>query len=375
MEISYERGIIIRDSGKKIFLDPEISKIGHAVNSIITHAHSDHTQGMSSANVTYTTQPTLDLFSASQRKKNPKNIRTVDFHQPFELEGFEIELLPAGHLLGAAQVLVRKGNTTVHFSGDFCPEPLLAVEAAVLPKDVDVSILDATYGDERIVFNDRLNERQRIFVWTLGVVNSKKIPVLHVAHLGGAQEIIKLFNQLAPNLKVYVHENIQFVNQVYQDNNVDLSYESLTNITKKQLLSEKSVVLLPRAASNSKAFLNDFELDADEIAKGIITGQTAKYGFNSFDFSSNLSSHASYHELIDVVEKIKPMQVLTHYGYSERLAYTLNVRYDIPSMEVSQCEALDITRISKRRESYKQLNSKSYDLKKHNEEIWNDFFD
>jgi len=251
----------------------------------------------------------------------------------------------------------------------------LAVDAAVLPKDVDVSILDATYGDERIVFNDRLNERQRIFVWSLSVVNSEKIPVLHVAHLGGAQEIIKLFNQLAPNLKLYVHENIELVNQVYQQNNVDLSYESLQNVTKKELLSQKSVVLLPRATSSSKAFLEDFGLGEGDISRGIITGQTARYGFNSFDFSSNLSSHASYHELIDVVEKIKPMQVLTHYGYSERLAYTLNVRYDIPSMEVSQCEALDIGRISKRRESYKQLNSKSYDLKKHNEEIWNEFFE
>ena len=62
MEISYNRGIVIRDEGKKIFLDPEIFKIGHAVPSIITHAHSDHTQGMTSANLTYTTPQTLDLF-------------------------------------------------------------------------------------------------------------------------------------------------------------------------------------------------------------------------------------------------------------------------------------------------------------------------
>lgn len=371
MEISYSKGILLKHNGKKLFIDPEISKTALAIPTIVTHAHSDHTAAITSNSTTYTTQQTMDLFEVAQPKKNARKLLPVDYYQPFEVDGFEIELLKAGHLLGAAQVVVRCGEESVHFTGDFCPEPLLTVEGADLPKDIDISIIDATYGDEKIFFEDRQNERQRLLIWILSTINEKKNPVINVAHLGGAQELNYFLNQVAPNLQVFVHPKILGVNQVYSKYGVNLTYKLLDE---NSVIDHKSVILIPRAKKTIDYVEKSSDLTSEVIRRGIVTGQTAKYGFNSFDFSSNLSSHATHKELLETTLKIQPAQVLTYYGYPEQLAYSINYNCDIPAMELKNCDSLEVANVKLR--SSVQVDHRQYFSKarERNEKLWKDWY-
>lgn len=371
MEISYSKGILLKHNGKKLLIDPEISKTALAIPTIVTHAHSDHTAAMTSNSTTYTTQQTIDLFEVSQQKKNARKINAVEYYQPFEVDGFEIELLKAGHLLGAAQVVVRCGNEAIHFTGDFCPEPLLTVEGADFPRDVDISILDATYGDEKIFFEDRLNERQRLLIWILSTIKETRIPLINVAHLGGAQELIKFLNQVAPNLNVFVHPKIFTINQVYSKYDVDLTCQVLDQ---NSVVDHKSVILIPRAKKTIEYVENIIDIIPDKIRRGIVTGQTAKYGFNSFDFSSNLSTHATHKELLQTTLRIQPSQVLTYYGYPEQLAYSINYNCDIPAMELKNCQSLEVSKVKSR--SSVQIDHKEYfsNISAENEKLWEDWY-
>ncbi|MCE7737451.1 MAG: hypothetical protein GPJ54_21350 [Candidatus Heimdallarchaeota archaeon] len=371
MEISYSKGILLKHNGKKLFIDPEISKTALAIPTIVTHAHSDHTAAMTSNSTTYTTQQTIDLFEVSQKKKNARKINAIEYYEPFEVDGFEIELLKAGHLLGAAQVVVRCGKEAIHFTGDFCPEPLLTVEGADLPKDVDISILDATYGDEKIFFEDRLNERQRLLVWVLSTIKEERIPLINVAHLGGAQELIKFLNQVAPNLNVFVHPKISSISQVYSNYNVDLTYQLLEQ---NSILDHKSVILIPRARKTIEYVEKCIDITSNGIRRGIVTGQTAKYGFNSFDFSSNLSTHATHNELLQTALRIQPSQVLTYYGYPEQLAYSINFNCDIPAMELKNCQSLEVSQVKSR--SSVKIDHRQYfsTISEQNEKLWEDWY-
>ncbi|MFV2014210.1 MAG: hypothetical protein ACC656_02180 [Candidatus Heimdallarchaeota archaeon] len=371
MEISYSKGILIKHNSNKIFIDPEISKTGLAIPTIVTHAHSDHTAAITSNSMTYTTKQTADLFDVAQPKKNARKIYTKSYYEPFEVDGFEIEFIKAGHLLGAAQIIVRRGKEAIHFTGDFCPEPLLTVEGADVPKDIDISILDATYGDEKIFFEDRLNERQRLLIWILSTIKEERIPLINVAHLGGAQELIKFINQVAPNLNIFVHPKIFAVNEVYSKYGVDLICQSLDDIS---VIEDKSVILIPRARSTIEYVEKSNGITSDGIRRGIVTGQTAKYGFNSYDFSSNLSTHATHNELLETTLKIQPSQVLTYYGYPEQLAYSINFNCDIPAMELKNCHSLFVSKVKSR--SNVQIDHRQYfsNAKERNKKIWEDWY-
>lgn len=371
MEISYSKGILLEHNGKKLLIDPEVSKTGLAIPTIVTHAHSDHTAALSNNSNTYTTPQTIDLFNVSQPKKNARKISTKNFYEPFEIEDFEIEFIKAGHLLGAAQVVVRCGNESIHFTGDFCPEPLITVEGADVPEDIDITILDSTYGDDKIFFDDRLNERQRLLVWILSTIKEERSPIVNIAHLGGAQELIKFLNQLAPNLRIFVHPKIAKVNDIYHKYGVDLEYQILEENTK---VDNASVILIPRAKSNLEYVQKATNINFDQSRIGIVTGQTAKYGFNSFDFSSNLSTHASYEELLETALKIQPSQILTYYGYPEEMAYSINYHCDIPAMELKNCNSLQVNKI-KSRSGVKTDHRKYFNnIKENGDNIWKDWY-
>ena len=76
--------------------------------------------------------------------------RPVAFRTPQAIaEGVEMELVPAGHILGAAGVLLRVAGRTVRFTGDLGrpDDPLMKPPAPL--ESTDVLVTESTYGDRR----------------------------------------------------------------------------------------------------------------------------------------------------------------------------------------------------------------------------------
>ncbi|WP_346958181.1 MBL fold metallo-hydrolase [uncultured Arthrobacter sp.] len=92
--------------------------------------------------------PALPLYTAADAVRSLNSFKIRDFDDPLDLGGgMEMTFVPAGHILGAAQVHVRFGSRSVHFTGDlgrsddpfmFPPRPLGAV---------DVLVTESTYGN------------------------------------------------------------------------------------------------------------------------------------------------------------------------------------------------------------------------------------
>lgn len=69
------------------------------------------------------------------------------FAQSFTLDGMTIRFVPAGHILGAAQVLVTTDAGRLHFTGDLgrVDDPLMRPPAPL--EETDVLVSESTYGD------------------------------------------------------------------------------------------------------------------------------------------------------------------------------------------------------------------------------------
>ena len=147
--------------------------------SCYSHIHLDHMTGfhdsLQDSDLVLVTKATRDLLI---RWKGPwlrrkRNLVGVDFHHAIEFRGDKITLLPSGHMLGSAQVLVESDGLKALYSGDF------NMPGAATIDSVDVLILDPTHGDpesrlhphaERqldyleMLVSERLRERMPVLV-------------------------------------------------------------------------------------------------------------------------------------------------------------------------------------------------------------------
>lgn len=341
LKIKYNRGLIIESNkGEKIFLDPELSSTPIKNPTLVTHAHSDHTAAVSGGSTTYLTKITKDLIDQSSKRRT-KNFEYVELNESFEIGNFEVEYINAGHLLGAAQIIVREGNETMLYTGDFCPEDLYTINGAELPMgEIDALFVDSTYGDELIHFDDRGLSREKLFVWIMNELKKGKIPMINVGNLGGAQELISYMNTLAPNLPIFVLDKISKINQVFQKYGVKLNYSNFNE--NFNFDNKKCIIIVPRGFKDVNKILKTMKISRNKIIRCIITGQSAKYRFSSFDFTSTLSTHANFDELISFISEIKPKYIGTMFGYHEKFARNLKNDFNLNAVSCTNMEYIDL---------------------------------
>ncbi|MEV8180992.1 MBL fold metallo-hydrolase [Specibacter sp. NPDC078692] len=92
--------------------------------------------------------PPVALYTAADAVRSLKSFRAHDFDRPFEVGGgISATLLPAGHILGAAQIHLSIAGHSVHFTGDLgrADDPLMYPPRGLEP--VDVLVTESTYGN------------------------------------------------------------------------------------------------------------------------------------------------------------------------------------------------------------------------------------
>ena len=92
--------------------------------------------------------PALPLYTAADAVKSLNSFRPVEFDAALDLgSGVEATFVPAGHILGAAQLQIRVGGNSIHFTGDLGrdDDPLMYPPREL--ESVDVLVTESTYGN------------------------------------------------------------------------------------------------------------------------------------------------------------------------------------------------------------------------------------
>lgn len=89
--------------------------------------------------------PLSSLYSLEDAVKATSFFKIIDYLEPFEVIGLKIHLIPAGHILGAASVVIKE-NKTIVFSGDLgrFSDPVIKVPEFCPP--TDLLVMESTYG-------------------------------------------------------------------------------------------------------------------------------------------------------------------------------------------------------------------------------------
>ena len=272
------------------YIDPILP----ANRAIISHAHADH--AVSGNNNVFATSSTI-AFMMLRYGKNAFKVRSAsEFHSAFSIGDVKITLIPAGHMLGSAQVLMEYRGVKYLYTGDYkiqaddtC-EPIEWVNA-------DVLITESTFADPAISHPDPVAEIQKL--------NDIKINILLGAYsLGKSQRLIRLIDDYAPQKKILVHYRVVLINVIYEKMGFPPGKYQVYN-RKLMKNQEEFVYIVP-------PFTFDSYIKATGVRRLFASGWKGLQ-VNQQD-TLFISDHVDWNDILQAIKFTKPKQIWTLHG-------------------------------------------------------------
>ncbi|MCB9235940.1 MAG: exonuclease [Bacteroidia bacterium] len=298
----------------RFWLDP-----GSGVDlAVISHAHADHFPP--GCDTVYATPPTLSLALARYSSRAGKKRNSIPFHQPFSLNGVQVTFIPAGHVLGSAQILLEYQGETALYSGDFYRGPLPFCQPLELPgQKIDLLISESTFGKKEAHADPEASLRDLI-------TQANGRPILAGTYvMGKAQRLTRLVHDFFPEMKIFIHKEMLPYHRIYARAGFDPGTYSLYRRGEAKAAKGKFIYLVPpRILSSYARDIFHYKVMASGWEKFLV--------LPTLDGHFDLSDHADAQQILQYIEEIRPAQVGFVHGYPEDL--------------ISACQAMKIPAFS-----------------------------
>lgn len=290
------------------YIDP-VQPVGRAV---ITHGHSDHARA--GHGVVLATPETLDIMDCRYGSDFAGQRHAMLYGETATRDGVEIKLVPAGHVLGSAQAVVKWKGITIAVSGDYkratdptCPP--------FEPVSCDVFVTEATFGLPVFCFPPAADEIDKL----LASVEQfpERTHMVGAYALGKAQRVIKTLRLRGWDKPIYVHGAMERLNALYGRWGVDLGPIEPATTGKKTDFAGAIVVAPPSALQDRWA--RRFADPVSAFASGWMRVR-ARARQRAVELPLIISDHADWGELTRTVEDIRPDQLWITHGREEALA-------------------------------------------------------
>jgi metallo-beta-lactamase family protein len=160
-------------------------------------------------------KPPMPLYTQAEALSSLKSFKTESFGKAFEpVPGLKASFTPAGHLLGAASLLLhggepgsKHGTGSLLFSGDLGRRDDLMMQPPAAPPACDWLVIESTYGDRLHPTLDPLAELASVISRTAARGGHVIVPAFAV---GRAQALLHAVHQLKearriPDLPVFLN--------------------------------------------------------------------------------------------------------------------------------------------------------------------------
>ena len=310
--------------------------------AVVSHAHGDH---IARHRAVVCTEPTFRLLS--HRVRGSVEPRVLAYGEELDLGEATVSLHPAGHVLGAAQALVRHRGVRVLYSGDIRVRPSLSC-APLEHVDADVLIVESTFGHQRYRFPDPAETAARVTRWCEMALAEGHTPVLLAYSLGKAQELLCRLRD--SGLRVLLHPAVHAIAHIYRECGVDLPHHG-------RLGGEERAGSVRQAAGYAEEDVDplgtDEAVDPDLLPSGAVVvvpphlaasrtvrrlGPVRRAALTGWaldpwtadrlhcDTAFPLSDHADFDELVTYVLASGASRVFTLHGFADDLARHLRSR-------------------------------------------------
>lgn len=296
-----------------LFLDPA-APVAHAV---LSHGHADHARARAG-----TLHATPETVAIAQLRLGDTDYAAHGYGEPFELTAPDgsvarLTLLPSGHVLGAAMLLVEHRDERLLYTGDVKLHRSRTCLAADVPQ-ADTLVIEATFGLPVFRFPRVVDLEERIVAEARAALASDEIPVFLGYALGKGPEIAKVLDDAG--VRVMLHGAVHRMVELYRSFGID--YREVTPYERGKV--ESCALIVPPSA-RTHPMLRTIRRKRMIAVSGwaLLDASYDRYGA---DVLIPLSDHADWNELHGLVARCGAQRVLTTHGFAEPLAHALSLQ-------------------------------------------------
>ena len=283
----------------------------------ISHGHSDHARGCHGKVIG--TATTLKIYRMrlwmTEGQEEPQSC-VLDFGESMDWNGARLTAYPAGHILGAAQLLVEFRNERLVYTGDIkLRRPLCGDATAVIA--CDRLIIESTFGLPIYRLLHREQAVERIVEFATRCLAEGAIPAFVGYPLGRGQEIVHALCQAG--LRTAVHGAIAKFIPVYESQGYSFSgwepYDA-------KATAGKALVVVPTHG-------NVLEASGKNIRRAYVSGWAALDNARNRSGADELipySDHGDFDELLSMVTDSGAKHIDVVHGYTVPFAHILQSR-------------------------------------------------
>jgi putative mRNA 3-end processing factor len=227
--------------------------------------------------------------------------------------GVEVTLVPAGHVLGSAQIVMRWKGMTAVVSGDYKRrrDPTCA---PFEPVPCDVFVSEATFGLPVFRHPDDAGEIAKLLRSVAQF--SERTHLVGVYALGKAQRLICLLREAGYDKTIYVHGALGKLNALYEAHGVRLGPLAPARIDSEEKF-EGAIVLAPPDTLGER-WSRRFADPLPVFASGWMRVR-ARARQRRVELPLVISDHADWDELTRTFEELHPEEVWLTHGEEQAL--------------------------------------------------------
>ena len=284
-------------------LDLDVDPRRRSRRAFVSHAHTDH---LASHHHAYCSAETKVLALQRQRSGN---FQAVPWGKSVEVGGSSIRLSPAGHILGAAQLVVEPvGGGRLVYTGDLNLRRRITVPAAEIV-ECDTLVIETTFGHPRYRWPSDESSVGMLVEEVGRAIEKGRRPVVVGYALGKSQELAAIL--IRSGFRVGAEPTVKQFCDIYRELGTDIGDVASVDDEDQGfevLVASPSFVRGRRRSGRG----NDFII----WASGWAIDRSFRYRMGA-DAAIPFSDHADFEQLIEYVERANPGRVYTMHGTSE----------------------------------------------------------
>ena len=283
--------------------------------AILSHAHADH--AVDGHGEVWATPETLALY----RRRNPAwagAAKALAYGEEHEENGVRLRLVPAGHVLGSAQVLFSAGEHALLYTGDFKRRAARTATPAEAPH-ASVLLTETTFGLPVFRFPPTAELESRLLAACREAIAGGETPVLLAYSLGKAQEAAAILTDAG--IPSVLHGAAWKLLPEFAAAGVSLplsrAYETGPPAPGEALITPPSTAraeMVRRIKRRRVLYLS-----------GWAVREAARAEFDA-DVLIPMSDHAGFEDLLQHVREVAPRRVVTLHGFAQDFARILQAR-------------------------------------------------
>lgn len=314
-----ERWVKVRPEG--LYVDPggfHIDPVHPVDRAVVTHGHSDHARPGHGR--VLATPATLAIMRQRLGAAAGGSLQPLPYGEMIRIGGVDVRLVPAGHVLGSAQVVLEYGGSRVVVSGDYKrrADPTCA---PFEPVPCDVFVTEATFALP--VFRHPPDSAEIGKLLHSLSVFPERTHVIGVYALGKCQRLIALLRAAGWDGPIHLHGALQPLCELYEAQGVRLG--DLRPATAADRDALRGAIVLAPPASIADRWARRLNDPVVALASGWMRiRQRARQ--RGVELPLILSDHADWDELVATIDAVGAGEVWVTHGREDALVHHARLR-------------------------------------------------